>query len=373
MLVNSIGIITPPISKSGVIPLSNLIEICYSISTNIFLLTGDEGYNFFKKDNRLKSFRISHKYHSFFIYRIFNYILLQIKISFWILKTRGKINIYIFFIGGDTLVLPLLIARILRKKVFLSLAGSSIKTLESKNDPLRYGLTILNFINCTLANKIFVYAECLISEYSLDSWTRKIVITREHSIDLNNFKIKRKYLSREFIVGYVGRFDEEKGILNLLHAVPNVVTKKQNIRFLFIGDGSLRQTIEQYTFDNNLNSKVILPGWISHEKLPYYLNEMKLLVIPSDTEGLPNVLLEAMACGTPVLATPVGAIPDIIKEGDTGFLMGTNSPEDIEKNILRVLQYKGIDKIIDKNRYLIEQEYTLEKAVERFRNILNNM
>jgi len=371
MQIKSIGIITQPISRSGIIPLSNLVEIFYSISSNIFLLTGDDGYDFFKKDDRLNVFRISHKNSSFFIKRIFHYILLQMRISFWIFNTRKKIDIFIFFIGGDTLLLPMLEATILRKKVVLLVAGSSIKTLESKNDLLRYGLKIIRSITCCLANTIIVYSERIIKEYSLEGWVRKILIAHEHFIDLNSFKIKKEYPSREFIVGYVGRFSEEKGILHLLHAVPDIVKIKPEIIFLFIGNGELRYSIEQFIFENHLSDKVVLLGWISHELLPDYLNQMKLLVIPSDTEGLPNVMLEAMACGTPVLAAPVGAIPDIIKDGETGFLMENNSPDNIAKNIIKVLHYRGIEKIINNNHNLIEKEYTLEKAAERYRNILD--
>jgi hypothetical protein len=61
------------------------------------------------------------------------------------------------------------------------------------------------------------------------------------------------------------------------------------------------------------------------------------MVIPSFTEGLPNIMLEAMACGTPVLATPVGAISDIIRDSETGFIMENNSPKCIIENVNRVI------------------------------------
>lgn len=62
---------------------------------------------------------------------------------------------------------------------------------------------------------------------------------------------------------------------------------------------------------SNLNDKVSLVGRVSYDEVPRYLNQLKLLVILSYSEGFPNTVLEAMACGTPVLATRVGAVPDI--------------------------------------------------------------
>jgi len=368
---HNIGIITIPVSKSGLTPLSNLVDIICFISNNIFLITGDDGYNFYKEDNRLKSFGIFHINSTFFIFRIFNLIVIQLHISFLIFKTRKKIDCFIFFIGGDTLALPMFVARILRKKVFILFAGSTIKTLKSKNDPLGYGLKILRYITCSYADKLILYADCLIKDYSLERWIRKIRIAYNHFIDFDKFNIKKEYPLREWIVGFIGRFDEEKGILQLLHAVPDIVDKKPDIKFLFIGDGEHRNSIEHYISDNNLSGKIILPGWISHELIPDYLNQLKLLVIPSYTEGLPNIMLEAMACGTPVLATSVGAIPTVIINEETGFIMENNSSKCIAANVIRILDSSTIEKIAKNARLYVEENFTFEYAIARIKEVLN--
>lgn len=368
-----IGILTLPISKAGVIPLSHLITIISSFSEKNFLITGGEDYDLFNKDTRLKTFRISHKTSLNLIKRIFNFIIPQLQISSCIFTTRKQIDIFIFFLGGEILFLPMITARLFGKKVIILFASSTTKIHTSNRDPLAFILKFLERITCTLADKLVVYSGSLIGDYSLERWTGKIAIAREHYIDFDTFKIKEEYGQRENIVGFVGRFSEEKGILHLLHAVPDIVVKRPDVKFLFIGDGALRNTIERYILDNNLNNTIILPGWTPHDLLPDYLNQMKLLVIPSDTEGLPNAMLEAMACGTPVLATPVGGITDFIKERETGFILKNNSPRCITSGIIEILQDKKTLDVIGNAHILIRNEFRFEKRVEEFRDIFDKV
>lgn len=117
----------------------------------------------------------------------------------------------------------------------------------------------------------------------------------------------------------------------------------------------------------------MLPGWISHDNLADYLNDTKLLVLPSYTEGLPNIMLEALACGTPVLATQVGTVPDYIKDSETGFIMENNSPECLARNITRALNHPDLEKIALNGRRMVEREFTFNKTVDRFEKILTEL
>jgi len=299
-----------------------------------------------------------------------NYLKVQLRISQTLFHMRNDVDSVIFFIGGDTLLIPMVTARVIRKEASILVGGSSIKTLESKGDPLQRGLKALRFATCMLAGRIIVYSPLIIRDYSLERWHDKIRIAHEHFLDFTLFNVINNYRSRETIIGYVGRFSEEKGITPLIHAASAVVDQYPDVKFILIGDGSLRKEIEQYITDNGLENFVILLGWVDHSSLSPLLNRMKLLVIPSDTEGLPNTMLEAMACGTPVLATPVGAIPDVIIDGKTGFIMENNSPECIAESVSRSLNSPDLERISENGRRFVEENFTFESTVAQWKQVL---
>ena len=123
---------------------------------------------------------------------------------------------------------------------------------------------------------------------------------------------------------------------------------------------------------SGIKESVINVGWIPHNELPTYLNNFKLLVLPSYTEGLPNIMLEAMACGTPVLVTPVGAIRDVIENEETGFILDDNSPQGIGDSVIHALNHPHSKTIANNGRIFIESEFSFEKAVDSYATILSN-
>jgi len=228
-------------------------------------------------------------------------------------------------------------------------------------------------INLYLSSRIIAYSDGIVAERHMEKHRNKISIAQRHFLDFNRFRMQKPLRNRENLVAYVGRLSEGKGVPEFIEAIEGLSANHGNIRFLIGGDGPLRGWVEEYLDKANLNSRVKFAGWIPHDELPGYLNQVKLLVLPSYTEALPNIILEAMACGTPVLVTAVGAIPDIIKDGETGFIMEDNSPDCIAGNIIRALEHPSLEQIADKAHTLVEKEYTFEAAVERYQKILDTL
>jgi len=368
-----IGIVTFPISTAGVTPLSNFIDVLRPLSDNIYLITGNEGYSFFKKTKEVHVYGITHKEEKQTFNRIISYIWTQLRISYCFAKQSRCADTWIFYIGGESLLLPMITARSLNIKVILALAGFPSESLRGAKDPLFKPLELVGKINLALSNKIIVYSKNIIKERGLEKYRSKILIVHKHFIDFTLFNISKRIEERENVIGYIGRLHKEKGVLNFIEAIPSLQKMVTNIAFLIGGNGELSSEIRAYLKKKNSVNRVEMVGWIPHENLPKYLNKLKLLVLPSYAEGLPNIMLEAMACGTPVLATCVGAIPDVIEDKKNGFLLEDNSPECISKKILEVLARKDLGEISNNARITIKKNFTYNSAVGNYRRILKNI
>lgn len=371
--IRNIGIITSPISKSGCIPTSNLLDILYSVSNNVFLITGNHGYEYFKDDSRLQAYGVVHKNETNPILRIYNYVCMQFKLSMILFNVSRNVDIWVFFIGGDSLVLPMITAKLMRKKVILAFASSSVKTHKAAGDKLSYPLNFILHVNCWLANQIVLYSKNLAYEWNLEKYQSKITIAPRHFLDFSKYPVKNNSHANGHLVGYVGRLSQEKGVMNFVESIPMLLKEKPDLKFLIVGDGSLRHYIEKYLRDNDLVKNVKIYGWIPHDRIPDLLSKLTIVVLPSYTEGLPNIILECMACNTLVLSTPVGSIPDIVKDAETGFIMESNSPECIADNLIRVLEYPNLTNIVNNARAFVEKNFTYEAAIGRYSSILEKI
>jgi glycosyltransferase involved in cell wall biosynthesis len=237
---------------------------------------------------------------------------------------------------------------------------------KAKKSWLYYPLRISEDISYSLSHSIIVYSENIIAAWGLKKYANKVSFAHEHIIDVETFKAVDNYCDRKNIVGFIGRLSEEKGILEFVQAIPEIVGKKKDVKFLIVGDGPLASRVNEYLETNGLTGIVEMKGWVPHERLPEYLNQLKLIVIPSYTEGLPNAMLEAMACGAPALAAPVGAIPDMVRDGDNGFIMENNSVSTITSNVIRVFEDENLVSISNNARVFVEKNFSFDATVKNF-------
>jgi glycosyltransferase involved in cell wall biosynthesis len=368
----NIGIITFPPGKAGITPLSNLIDVLRPNCNDIHLITGNDAYDFMKKKDFNYAYGFYHYTANNFLLRIIKYVILQFKIAFLVFKLSKNVDIWIFFLTSELLI-PMVVAKLCRTPVLQILTSSLINQMIATNDKFRYFMKYLATMNHYLSNYIIVYSSKLIDEWNLSSYKNKIWVLHRHFVDFDKFKITKEYNKRCNLIGYVGRLSNEKGVCNFLKSIKLISDMDIGFKFIIIGEGQLQEKISSYIKINNLDDIVKLESWVNHEELPNILNKFKLIVIPSYTEGLPNIMLEAMACGTPVLANKIGAIPDYIQDGKTGFLMENNTPKNIEKKIIHSVKYDKIDKIIENADKIIKKEFSYEHVVEEWAMFLKKI
>ena len=288
---------------------------------------------------------------------LLSFIKYQLKIIKIIFKQKNNFNSAIIL--APSFFLPNLILKILNKKTALFIA-------QQPNNLISTSLSKLNFI---ISDVLIVESNNVVKDWRIENYSKK-TINGAIYVDSEFFKPINSVSNRKNVVGFVGSLIENKGILEFLGAIEiiNKISRENHIEFLIIGLGKLNNIVKQFAKENE---NVDFKGFISNNDLPLIYNSMRILVLPSYTEGVPNVILESMASGTIVLSSSVGGIPDIIEENLTGFLLDSNTSENIAKKIITILNHKRID-IISKNaNELIQREYTYNNALKRYEKILN--
>jgi glycosyltransferase involved in cell wall biosynthesis len=140
----------------------------------------------------------------------------------------------------------------------------------------------------------------------------------------------------ERLVGIVGRLFPIKNHRLFLDAAALMARQERAVRFVIVGDGALRPEMEQYAHALAIADRVIFTGW--RRDLPRIYADLDALVVTSNNEGTPVSAIEAMAASCPVVATRVGGLPDLISDGETGYLVPPGDAQAISAVMLRLLK-----------------------------------
>lgn len=167
------------------------------------------------------------------------------------------------------------------------------------------------------------------------------------------------------------RLEKKNGIEYLIRAMKDV-----DGRLLIVGEGKLRKKLEHLTAKLNLKDKVNFVGQVGHNQIHGYLRQANVFVRPSLSEGLGNSFLEAMADALPVVATPVGGIPDFLIDGQTGWFCQVKDPASIAEKINYILEPKNqavVRRAVDQARQLVTEKYAWPRLAEVMKNIFNQL
>lgn len=127
----------------------------------------------------------------------------------------------------------------------------------------------------------------------------------------------------------IGRLSAQKGQLLLIDALGVLAREGQNFSAVLAGDGEMRKVVEERIASCGLNGRVTITGWIDEVTVRRHINESRALVLPSFAEGLPVVIMEALAMGRPVVSTMIAGIPELVKNGENGWLITAGSVDSL--------------------------------------------
>jgi glycosyltransferase involved in cell wall biosynthesis len=172
--------------------------------------------------------------------------------------------------------------------------------------------------------------------------------------------------SRTFL--FVGRLDQQKGLSYLLAAWQRLVATHPALQLLLVGEGPLRPALEAQIVELGLTASVRLLGW--REEIPELMRAVDCVVLPSLWEGMPNVVLEAMAAGLPVVATRVEGTQEVIQDGRTGWLISPRSVSELTRALTEVIADPAAAQLRGEcGRELVQQQFTWEAMVNRYEQL----
>jgi len=269
----------------------------------------------------------------------------------------------------------ILIVRIFsRAKIAIHLRSSYFKKNYNKSNWF-----MKKFIDLTLGKVDTAIVLGKSSKPILSKWIKKIVVVPNGTDFKPDITKKDITNNKDLIVSYLGNLYEFKGIFDLLKAAKMILEKKINIKFIFGGpwpksEPEVKERIFGYIKENELENNVIFKGLIKIEEKEKFFLDTDIFVLPSWSEGHPNVILEAMSAACPVISTrDVGAISETILEGKTGILVDKKDPSAIADAIISLIENPDIRlKMGMEGKRRLEKNYTLEKNINNIINVFND-
>lgn len=196
-----------------------------------------------------------------------------------------------------------------------------------------------------------------ISSYLLNRARRLGYTGKSHvipnGVDLNRFKIKDSGFRNNLIT--VSRLVEKNGVRDIIDSLKYL---PESVTLTIVGAGPLESSLKLHSQILNIKSRINFIGEVSNAEVPKYLREADIFVRPSLSEGQGISFIEAMAAGLPVIATPVGGIPDFVTDGETGLFVEPKSPRLVAFQVQRLMNDTVLrDKIVINALRMVKERY----------------
>lgn len=223
-------------------------------------------------------------------------------------------------------------------------------------------------------HKVFRKIDCIISpsEFNKNQLVNGKLKYNE-IVTLHNFVNESE--RNEYVLGdyafYLGRLSKEKGILNLIEAIGYIPDAK----LLIAGDGPERERIEAYISEHKLDGRITLLGYQNQDSIHKYITNSRFIVIPSIcNENCPYSVLEAMEIGKPIVASRIGGIPELIADGENGYLYKADDINELKEKLTLLLDDDDkVNRFAQKSRELYESYYSPDSYYNELIKIYNKV
>jgi glycosyltransferase involved in cell wall biosynthesis len=215
------------------------------------------------------------------------------------------------------------------------------------------------------AAKVIVLTEYMKKELQKIYYGKILVIP--NGIELDNYKNLQKQnfrLNNKKIIMFLGTLRLVKGLKYLIKAMELIQAEMENTILMIIGDGEDRKSLEAMVIKLHLEKVVIFNGKIPNKDIPKYLVQGDVFVLPSLSEGFPNVLLEAMAAGLPIVSTNVNGLSEIIINEENGYLVEPKNPQQLADKLLQILKNPIQSKKFSNNNIEKVKNYSWKNVIE---------
>jgi glycosyltransferase involved in cell wall biosynthesis len=170
------------------------------------------------------------------------------------------------------------------------------------------------------------------------------------------------------LAGFVGRLNEQKGIVYLLDAFARVAAQLADAQLLLVGDGDLRETVAAFARERGLEDRIHLAGF--REDIPDVMRTVDVCVLPSLWEGFGIVLIEAMAAGKPCVTTRISSMPEIVQDGRTGLVVPPRDADSLAVALASLLQDPALAaRQGAAGLAVVRERFTLARMIDRYEDV----
>jgi glycosyltransferase involved in cell wall biosynthesis len=283
------------------------------------------------------------------------------------LMFRWRPQITLAFFGAPSGIIALFLHFTFGVPYIISLRGGDVPGFRS------YDFWLYHWLITPLLKVVWSHAEAVVAnsqglrQLAMDFYSQVEIGMIPNGVDIHQFKLTEHTWQPPHMVT-VGRLVHQKGLDLLFEALSGI--NQHPWKLTIVGAGPRRQILGEMVKKMGIAANVNFVGWKDNEELPPYYQAASIFVLPSRNEGMPNAMLEAMASGLPVVASDISGNQELVLEGQTGFLVPSESPAELRQALMRLM---GDEELCCRmgaaGRKMAESAYSWENTAAKYLEI----